>query len=93
MLLIRLFSDILILGDFRLEHIPVPDVGDEEVLIRVLAVGICAGDAKRYHGAPYFWEGKKAFKRVLIYCQDKDVMENLHLLRHLLYWDMNLLER
>ena len=30
-----------------------PEVG--EVLVKTLAVGICAGDAKCYAGAPYFW--------------------------------------
>jgi len=38
-------------GDYRLEEIPVPDVGPGEVLVRVLATGICASDVKTYHGA------------------------------------------
>lgn len=42
-------------GDYQLEKRAVPDVGDGDVLVRVLAVGICAGDAKCYAGAPYFW--------------------------------------
>ena len=42
-------------GDYRLEKRPVPEVGDGDVLIRVLAVGICAGDAKCFAGVPYFW--------------------------------------
>ena len=32
-----------------------PEVGQGEVLVKVLSVGICAGDAKCYAGAPYFW--------------------------------------
>ena len=32
-----------------------PEVEEEEVLVRTLAVGICAGDAKCFAGAPYFW--------------------------------------
>ena len=32
-----------------------PEVGQQEVLVRVLAVGICAGDSKCYAGVPYFW--------------------------------------
>jgi hypothetical protein len=42
-------------GDYRVERRPLPEVGEGEVLVRVLAVGICAGDAKCFAGAPYFW--------------------------------------
>jgi threonine dehydrogenase-like Zn-dependent dehydrogenase len=37
--------------DYRLEEVPVPSVGPGEVLVRVLATGICASDAKTYWGA------------------------------------------
>ena len=46
-------------GDYRVEERPIPEIGEEEVLVKVLAVGICAGDAKCFAGAPYFW-GKTA---------------------------------
>ena len=39
------------IGDYRLERLPVPQIGPEEVLIRVLATGVCASDVKTYHGA------------------------------------------
>ena len=45
----------LSLGDYRVERRPLPEVGEGEVLVRVLAVGVCAGDAKCFAGAPYFW--------------------------------------
>lgn len=48
--------------DYRLEQCPVPEVGEQEVLVKVLAVGICAGDAKCYAGAPYFW-GRTRYRR------------------------------
>lgn len=41
--------------DYRLESIPVPEPGAEEVVIRVKSVGICASDLKCYSGAPLFW--------------------------------------
>ena len=41
--------------DYRLEEIPVPQIGPGEVLIKVLSAGICAGDLKCYSGAPLFW--------------------------------------
>ena len=42
-------------GDYRLEEIATPVAGDEEVIVKVRAVGICASDAKCYEGAPLFW--------------------------------------
>ena len=41
--------------DYRLQEWSVPEPGQEEVVIRVLAVGICASDLKCYLGAEAFW--------------------------------------
>ncbi len=41
--------------DYRPEEVKVPQVGPGEVLVRVLAAGICAGDSKCFSGAPLFW--------------------------------------
>lgn len=41
--------------DYRYEEVPVPEPGPGEVLVKVEAVGICAGDAKTYDGATRFW--------------------------------------
>jgi len=38
------------IGDYRLEEIPIPQLGFGEVLVRVKAAGICAGDVKAFHG-------------------------------------------
>jgi threonine dehydrogenase-like Zn-dependent dehydrogenase len=43
--------------DYRLEEVPVPAVGPGEVLVRVLATGICASDVKTYFGAARVWGG------------------------------------
>ncbi len=41
-------------GDYRLEEAPVPQAGPGEMVVKILAAGICAGDAKCFDGAPYF---------------------------------------
>jgi erythritol/L-threitol dehydrogenase len=41
--------------DYRLEEIPVPEIGPGEVLVRVLGAGICASDIKCFKGAGMFW--------------------------------------
>jgi threonine dehydrogenase-like Zn-dependent dehydrogenase len=41
--------------DYRLEEMPVPTPGPEEIVIRVRSVGICASDLKCFTGAPLFW--------------------------------------
>ena len=37
-------------GAFRYDDDPIPEVGDDEVLLRVLSFGICASDIQIYHG-------------------------------------------
>ncbi len=41
--------------DFRIEEIDIPKVGPGQVLIRVHACGICAGDIKVLHGGKRVW--------------------------------------
>ena len=38
------------IGDYRLEEVPVPKLQPGEVLVRVKAAGICAGDVKTFQG-------------------------------------------
>lgn len=45
-------------GDYRLEEVDVPRAGEGEIVIKVEACGVCAGDIKAYHGAPSFWGGE-----------------------------------
>lgn len=42
-------------GDYRLEEVAVPEIGEGEILVKVEACGICAGDLKAFDGAPSFW--------------------------------------
>jgi threonine dehydrogenase-like Zn-dependent dehydrogenase len=42
-------------GDYRLEEMETPIAEAGEILIKVEACGICAGDIKAYGGAPSFW--------------------------------------
>jgi erythritol/L-threitol dehydrogenase len=44
-------------GDYRLEMVPVPRAGADDIIIKVEACGICAGDIKSYVGAESFWGG------------------------------------
>lgn len=43
--------------DYRFEEIKTPEITEDEVLVKVKACGICAGDIKSYHGAAMFWGG------------------------------------
>jgi len=43
--------------DYRLETVPIPEVGPDDILVKVKACGICAGDIKSYKGAAMFWGG------------------------------------
>ena len=42
-------------GDYRLETVPVPRAGPDEIIIKVEACGICAGDIKAFVGTESFW--------------------------------------
>lgn len=44
-------------GEYALEEVDTPCAGDGDIIIKIEACGICAGDAKAYHGAERFWGG------------------------------------
>ena len=44
-------------GEYALETVPVPKPGYGEMLIRIEACGICAGDVKARHKSARFWGG------------------------------------
>jgi threonine dehydrogenase-like Zn-dependent dehydrogenase len=41
--------------DYRYEDVPVPQPGKGEILLKVDACGICAGDVKAFHGGSRIW--------------------------------------
>jgi len=43
--------------DYRYQDVPVPTISEDEILVKVEASGICAGDIKSYNGAAMFWGG------------------------------------
>jgi len=43
--------------DYCYEEIKVPEITEDEVLVKIKACGICAGDIKSYNGAAMFWGG------------------------------------
>jgi len=45
--------------DYRLEKMDIPKTGDEDMLVKVAACGICASDVKCYHGAARIWGDDK----------------------------------
>ena len=53
------YKKLFCLEDYRFETVPVPEPGPGEILVRVEAVGICAGDAKTYAGATRFWGNRQ----------------------------------
>ena len=42
-------------GDYRLEEVETPHAGEGEMILKVEACGICAGDVKAFGGAASFW--------------------------------------
>ena len=47
-------------GDTRYEDFPFPELEDGEVLLKVKACGICAGDLKAFHGGIRVWGTSEA---------------------------------
>lgn len=47
-------------GDYRLEEVETPKIeNDKEIIVKLEACGICAGDVKAFYGAPSFWGDEK----------------------------------
>jgi len=44
-------------GDYRYEMVDVPLASGAEIILKVEACGVCAGDIKCYEGGPRFWGG------------------------------------
>src|SRR5699024_8461773 len=43
-------------GDYKYETVETPTIeNSKEIIVKVEACGICAGDIKAYGGAPSFW--------------------------------------
>jgi L-iditol 2-dehydrogenase len=53
--------------DYRLEEVPIPRAGPEEVVIKVGKAGICASDVHRYAGTHLYWEGMLASQLAVPY--------------------------
>lgn len=44
-------------GDYHFEIVDTPRAGEGEMILKIEACGVCAGDTKAYGGAPSFWGG------------------------------------
>jgi L-iditol 2-dehydrogenase len=53
--------------DYRLEEVPIPRAGSEEVVIKVRKAGICASDVHRYAGTHLYWKGMLASQHTIPY--------------------------
>lgn len=42
-------------NDLRYTKVKTPEINEDEILMKSLACGICAGDIKSFHGAGMFW--------------------------------------
>ena len=42
-------------GDYRFEIVDTPRAGEGEMILKVEACGICAGDTKAFAGATFVW--------------------------------------
>ena len=69
-----------------------PEPGHGEVLVKVEAVGICAGDAKTYDGATRFWGNYNISKSLNNNLHQVMEKEFLAMWSHLLLQDMNSLD-
>ncbi len=43
--------------EYAIEEVDTPRAGDDDIILKIEACGICAGDAKAAHGAERFWGG------------------------------------
>lgn len=43
--------------NFKVEEVDTPRAGDGDMIIKIEACGVCAGDTKNFHGAERFWGG------------------------------------
>jgi threonine dehydrogenase-like Zn-dependent dehydrogenase len=59
--------------DYVVEQVDDPQAGDDEAVLLVEAVGICAGDVKCFQGAPMFW-GDETRPRYV----EPPVMQSVH---------------
>lgn len=55
----KMMNSVICYGphDYRYEEKAVPTINEDEILVKVLACGICAGDVKSFQGAAMFWGG------------------------------------
>lgn len=50
--------------DYRVEKVDTPKPGNEEIVIKVEACGICGSDLKAYEGAGMYWGGEDPWMKV-----------------------------
>ena len=43
-------------GEIIFREVPVPEVGDDQVLVKIMNIGICGSDIHVYHGKHPFYK-------------------------------------
>ena len=89
-------------GEIIFREVPVPEVKDDQVLVKIMNIGICGSDIHVYHGKHPFTKLPRSEKMLQNFMKDRKLrsshrftadsviraaMENITFVRNLRLWD------